>query len=135
MKKFLSVLLALLMIGSVALCESIDLTAMSDEDLLALKAQLDSVLEDKGLLEKEITAGIYSVGTYFEPGGYDFTVHGEGYVWAYIGVFNSEADIYDDKAVTSFCLTEPEQTYHFDFVEGQFVEITVPGGTCTYRKN
>ncbi len=136
MKKILSVLLTLLMVGSVALCEGVDLSAMSDEDLLALKSQVDSVVKDRGLDEKEIKAGVYAVGTFFEPGGYDFTVHGEDYVWVYIGVYNDENDVWDDdKVLTDFCLTSPEQSYHFDLVDGQYVLINIPGGTCTYKKS
>lgn len=140
MKRTMLLILALIMIGITTFAESIDFSSMSDSELLALKSKIDGIVESRGLnsegnQEKSISAGIYAIGSSgLTPGGYDFTVHGEGYVWVYLGVFNTEEDAWNDsKEITSFCLTEPEQTYHLDLKDGQYLLITIPGGTCTYH--
>lgn len=138
MKKFLCLLVALLFVGmSVANGESFDFSAMNNDELIGLKAKIETEIKSRGITGIPISEGIYAVGVTFQEGGYTFTSHSDGsednYVWVYLGVFSNEEDVWNnDKALTTFCLTDPGQTYHLDLKEGQILHITVPGGTCTY---
>lgn len=87
MKKFLCLLVALLLIGSIALAESIDLSAMTDDDLLALKDQVNQTLSDRGITrEFVVTSGIYVGGSDIRPGRYTLTATSEnGMVQVAIG--------------------------------------------------
>lgn len=137
MKRFLCLLIALVVGLSVAYAESFDLSTMNNDDLIGLKAKVETEIKSRGITGIPISEGVYAVGVSFQEGGYTFTSHSDGrednYVWVYLGVFNNEKDVWnDDKALTTFCLTKSGQTYHLDLKEGQILHITVPGGTCTY---
>lgn len=135
MKKFLCLAFVIALLTATALAESIDIGALSDDELLALKSSVDQTVFDKGLSEIEIEAGVYAVGATLQPGGYTFIAHGSDYVWVYLGVFNNEDDVWnDDRCITSYCLTNADQEFHLDLLEGQFLLVTIPGGSCTYRK-
>lgn len=74
MKKFLCLLAALLLIGSIALAEAIDLSSMTDDELLALKDQVSQAVSDRGLVKEfQLTAGIYIGGVDIKPGRYILT--------------------------------------------------------------
>ncbi len=140
MKKVLCLLVVLLLVGSFALSETLDLGSMSDDELLTLKSKVDGEMAVRLIDDQPISDGVYAVGISFDQGGYTFSSHATekdgAYVWVYLGLFNNEKDVWDDdKAVTTFCLTEDGKTYHLDLKEGQFLHITVPGGSCTYRKD
>jgi len=138
MKKVLCLLAVLLIAGIlVAYAEFPDLSAMSDDELIGLRAMIETEIKSREITGIPISEGVYTVGVSFPEGGYTFTAHSDGregnYVWVYLGVFKNEKDVWnDDKALTTFCLTNPGQTYHLDLKEGQILHITVPGGTCTY---
>lgn len=139
MKKVLCWLVALLIAGSIAFADTVDLSSMSDDELTALMAQVDSEIINRGIGSTPISEGVYVVGVSLEQGGYTFTAKqdasGNDYVWVYLGVFNDEKDVWDsDKAVTKISLTEAGKSYHLDLKEGQILHITVPGGTCVYSK-
>ena len=74
MKKILCLLVALLLIGSLGLAEAIDLSSMTDEELLALKEQVNQAISDRGLVKEfQLTAGIYIGGIDIKPGRYTLT--------------------------------------------------------------
>lgn len=137
MKKFFCLLIALLLAGSIALSESVDLSSMTDDELISLQTVVETEISSRGLKEKPISEGIYSIGVFLPQGRYTFKAHKAekdgDYVWIYIGVFRHEEDVWDnDKALTTYCLTEDNKTYSIDLSHGQYLHITTPGGTCTY---
>lgn len=137
MKRFLCLLISLAVSLSVAYAESFDLSTMNNDDLIGLKAKVETEIKSRGITGIPISEGVYAVSVSFQEGGYTFTSYSDGrednYVWVYLGVFSDEKDVWnDDKALITFCLTESGQTYHLDLKEGQILHITVPGGTCTY---
>lgn len=88
MKKFLCLLVALVLVGSIALAEAIDLSSMTDDELLALKDQVNQTITDRGLTDEfYLTTGVYICGTAIKPGVYRLTVQpGAGYFRIGIGI-------------------------------------------------
>lgn len=75
MKKVLCLIVALLLAGSFALSETIDLSSMTDDELLTLKVLLDQTISDRGLIKEfKISSGLYIGGTDIKPGSYRLTM-------------------------------------------------------------
>lgn len=91
MKRFAVILLVFVMIFSMAYAESIDLTGMSDEELLALSDSLDLELVDRNL-RPILSVGDYVGGKDIGVGKYVVYEHSEDHhsqAW-YICVYKSE---------------------------------------------
>ncbi len=82
MKKFLCLLVALFLAGSIALAESIDLSSMTDDELLILEDQVSQEVSDRGLVKEfKVTPGMYIGGTDIKVGRYKAIVPpGIGYM-------------------------------------------------------
>ena len=76
MKKVLAAVLALVLVCSVALAEGIDLKAMSVDDLIALKTQIDGELMSRGEIKSvPVPPGEYICGVDIPAGSYKITAH------------------------------------------------------------
>lgn len=76
MKRFIVVLLAVLLISGSALAEEIDFSGMSLSELLALHEKLDAAIQEEfdcALDPSSMYQGVYVVGKDIEAGNYLFT--------------------------------------------------------------
>ena len=81
MKKVLYLLVALLLIGSIALAEAIDLSSMTDDELLTLKDQVSQAISDRGLVKEfQMSAGMYVGGVDIKPGSYRLIIRNDNSV-------------------------------------------------------
>ena len=68
MKKILCLLVALLLVGSLGLAEAIDLSSMTDEELLVLKEQVDCAINERGIsAAPHLLSGVYTAGSDITP--------------------------------------------------------------------
>ena len=73
MKKFLSILIVLLMICAVAFAE-INLSSLSVDELIKLKTSIEKELIDRGAVKSaNVPAGEYIIGTDIPAGSYSIT--------------------------------------------------------------
>lgn len=86
MKKILFLLVALLLVGSLALAESIDLGSLTDDELLALHQKIEDTIDERGLSSNmHLPNGEFVVGVDIKPGKYVIHVPAErGSGWIYI---------------------------------------------------
>lgn len=74
MKKIICLLVSAMLLATPVCAGEIDLSAYSDDDLLALKAQVDSELTNRGVGESAVLQeGVYVVGKDVKAGTYVFT--------------------------------------------------------------
>ncbi len=138
MKKIIALFLALTMLYSIALAESIDLSSLSYDELIILvnRAQLEMMKSDKWQ-EVEVPPGTYIVGKDIPAGQWTITVHDGGYVDFEIGTAiknNGEIDFMscldDYKHITligksNFLYTEGNTTsYTIELRDNWYVVIT-----------
>lgn len=132
MKKILCLLVALLLVGSLGLAEALDLSSMTDEELLALKEQVNQAISDRGLVKEfQLTAGIYIGGVDIKPGRYTLTATDvNDMVSIGLGVDTDALD--SDKGVL-FMDTEyfhegdEPKTYSLSIAEGNVLVIKTKG--------
>jgi len=132
MKKILCLLVALLLVGSLGLAEAIDFSSMTDEELLALKEQVNQAISDRGLIKEfQLTAGIYIGGVDIKPGRYTLTAtDANDMVSIGLGVDTDALD--SDKGVL-FMDTEyfhegdEPKTYSLSIAEGNVLVIKTKG--------
>lgn len=107
MKRFVVILLAFMMVLSMAHAESIDLTGMSVEDLSDLHNAIDEELlkRDEAVF---IPDGNYVVGVDISEGSYVLSQHSDD-AWTVIWVYNSE------ESITS--LEKAENEYYAAMIE------------------
>lgn len=104
MKKLLCLVLAMLIIGCGALCESIDISGLSDAELLELKQQVDNALFERLFSAGRLfPAGKYIVGVDIKPGKYvihtsstDNGGNGHIYIFADAEGYASNDSIYSE---------------------------------------
>lgn len=74
MKRFLGVLLTMLMLAVPAIAEELDLSAMSTDELIVLRDQVTSELKNRSVFDAdEINEGVYVTGRDIKSGTYEFT--------------------------------------------------------------
>ena len=134
MRKLLCLLMAILLIGTVALAESIDLSALSDDELLALKDQLDSVIYERELFSSTLfPAGLYVVGEDIKAGKYAVHV-GNADIVGHIRLYANKEDL--ESRDESFDLTiYPGSVQHFfvSLEDHQIMEFSF-AGTASIEK-
>lgn len=75
MKRFVGMILVLMLICSSALCEGIDFSAMSDEELQSVAMAIQQELVSRNVYTDSIFfEGIYTVGEDIEPGVYEISL-------------------------------------------------------------
>ena len=132
MKKFLCLLVALVLIGSIALAEAIDLSSMTDDDLLALKEQVIQAVSDRGLIKEfQLTAGVYIGGVDIKPGRYMLTAT-EVNDSVSIGLAKDAESLDSDKGVLFmdseyFREGDEPKTYSLSIAEGNVLVIKTKG--------
>ena len=72
MKRLILLVLVLTMAVTPALAAEIDLSKMTDAELVELRAQIDEILNNNG---SKIYEGIYVAGTDIKPGRYELTCY------------------------------------------------------------
>ena len=72
MKRLILLILVLTMAVPPALAAEIDLSQMTDAELIELRAQIDEILNDNG---SKIYEGTYVAGTDIKPGRYELTCY------------------------------------------------------------
>lgn len=133
LKKFLSVLILVLLFSSSSVAEGVDLKTMSIDDLIALKnAITDEIYSrlDFSFEDTKIGAGYYLVGEDIKAGKYEFICtsaetesFSSGYEWSHgIVCVASSAD--DDAVkVIEFGEIQVGEKYKFELKEGQVLVI------------
>lgn len=138
MKKVLCLLVALMLIGSIALAETMDLGSMTDEELLALKVQVDQSISDRGLIQEfQITAGIYIGGVDIKPGRYMLTAT-EVNDMVSIGLGKDADSLHNDEGILFmdseyFNKGDEPKTYSLSIAEGNVLVIKAKG-SMTIKK-
>ena len=129
MKKLLTVLIVLALLGAAALAEQIDLSGMSYEDLLALRQQVDAAIwASDGWQEVEVPAGVYTIGEDIPTGRWSVSPTG---VVAAITLYPDKSDYTGQtyNILTTAAIMEGE-SFTLDASEGNCLEI---GGTVVFR--
>ena len=127
MKKFLCLVVALLLVGMVALCEGIDVSSLSDNELLELRDQVDNAISDRGLLSgTTLPSGKFVVGEDIKEGKYIIHTSASersGHIRLYasesdVESFNSFYDhvIYDRAIQHNYIYLKEGNVLVFDFV-------------------
>lgn len=100
MKKFLCLLLVVLMLGSVALSEAYDVTSLSDSELIELRHAIDSELNSRlPSMEKPIYGGIYTVGKDIAAGSYNIRFVGDSHQIGDLYLFSGKEDFDNNNAM------------------------------------
>lgn len=116
MKKVLCVLLVLALVGAAAYA-AIDLSGMSFEELLDLRAQVDAALwASDGWQEVTVPMGVYYVGEDIPAGRW--TVDGQGNTVT-VTIFSGDEEYWD----TFYWLDSTDTTANINLKRGQRVEI------------
>lgn len=138
MKKATALMLTLLLLLSVALAESIDLSSLSFDELVLIvnKAQLEMMKSDRWQ-EVEVPPGTYLVGQDIPAGKWTISVYDSSYVDFEIGSSikdNGEIDLIPSineykhitlKGKSNFLYEQGDTTsYSLDLKEGWYVVIT-----------
>ena len=129
MKKLLTVLIVLALLGAAALAEQIDLSGMSYEDLLALRQQVDAAIwASDGWQEVEVPAGVYTIGEDIPAGRWSVSPTG---VVAAITLYPDKSDYTGQtyNILTTAAIMEGESC-NLDASEGNCLEIV---GTVVFR--
>ena len=132
MKKFLCLLVALVLVGSIALAEVIDLSSITDDDLLALKEQVIQAVSDRGLIKEfQLTAGVYIGGVDIKPGRYMLTAT-EVNDSVSIGLAKDAESLDRDKGILFmdneyFREGDDPKTYSLSIAEGNVLVIKAKG--------
>lgn len=121
MKKVLQILvlsLALVLFALPVLAESLDLQAMSTEDLIALQAAVNKELAARNFAEKEVTVppGTYIIGEDIPAGNYSFRCDS-----SFAGIDIEEAN---GRFVSGHSLREGETVGKQPLANGQVIEIS-----------
>lgn len=132
MKKFLCLLVALVLVGSIALAEVIDLSSMTDDDLLVLKEQVIQAVSERGLIKEfQLTAGVYIGGVDIKPCRYMLTAT-EVNDSVSIGLAKDAESLDSDKGVLFmdseyFREGDEPKTYSLSIAEGNVLVIKTKG--------
>lgn len=123
MKRLLLLILVLTMAVTPALAAEIDLTTMTDAELVGLRAQIDEILDDDS---GKIYEGKYVVGTDIKPGRYKLTCYQFLSILAAMHVRLYTADN-PDELLESYDLVTGSSVY-VNLTEGMI--LTLDAGSC-----
>lgn len=121
MKKTVALILALILIGAAAYA-AIDLSGMSFDELMELRAQVDAALwASDGWTEATVPQGVYNVGEDIPAGRW--TIKANASLWVFI--YNGESEYCD----SMYWLDSSDPQVNLVLKEGQRIEIN---GTVTF---
>lgn len=134
MKRLLVFIMTTLLIGSMALAESIDLANMGTDELMQLYIDMQTELYQRDL-GKNLPIryqGKYKIGEDIEPGNYYVTGVGESDPdgetdWV---VLETVTDFETREKIDSF-ICEPGETFFYKLEEGNYLWIRM--GTCIFN--
>ena len=118
MKKIFALLLTTLMFA-VPVCASVDLSTMTDDEIIALRDSVDAEVIARGLKEV-IPAGVYVVGKDMVANRYTFTGKDESF--SYLAYFNSKDD-YDNGNIEANELIGYGKPFFLSLDDGMVLEI------------
>lgn len=118
MKKIFALLLTTLMFA-VPVCASVDLSTMTDDEIIALRDSVDAEVIARGLKEV-IPAGVYVVGKDMVANRYTFTGKEESF--SYLAYFNSKDD-YDNGNIEANELIDYGKPFFLSLDDGMVLEI------------
>ena len=121
MKRLLLLILVLTMAVTPALAAEIDLTTMTDAELVELRAQIDEILDDDS---SKIYEGKYVVGTDIKPGRYKLTCYQFLSILAAMHVRLYAADNPDERLESYDLVT----SVYVNLTEGMI--LTLDAGSC-----
>ncbi len=135
MKKFLCLLIALLLVGTIALSESVDLSSMTNDELLALKDQVVQEINERGITtDPHLLSGIYIAGSDITPGKYIIHVpsgQSSGYIYVYE---NKEKLEKNESAYEHYIVYDKEQDFYVSLEESNVLSIDKLEGYATISK-
>lgn len=123
MKRLVLLVLVLTMIVAPALAAEIDLSKMTDAELVELRAQIDEILDDDS---SKIYEGKYVVGTDIKPGRYKLTCYQFLNILAAMHVRLFAADNPDER-LESYDIVTGSSVY-VNLTEGMI--LTLEYGSC-----
>jgi hypothetical protein len=121
MKRLILLVLVLTMAVSPALAAGIDLSEMTDAELVELRAQIDEILNDNG---SKIYEGTYVTGTDIKPGRYELTCYQSTLTLMNVMLY---ADNTQDNMLEDYHLTIGSSVY-VNLSEGMV--LTLKLGSC-----
>lgn len=118
MKRLVSLLLTCLILFSIALAESVDLDAMSDEALIELQGEIDAEMASRSIIGQIIYEGRYIVGDEIQAGTYN--------VFCLESVENDDVDI-DlsgvEDLITDWINLDVGEAYHIRLENGTILDV------------
>ena len=119
MKKIFALLLTTLMFA-VPVCAAVDLSTMTDDEIIALRDSVDAEVIARGLKEV-IPAGVYVVGKDMVANRYTFTGQEEE-SFSYLAYYNSKDD-YDNGDIEANTLLGYGEPFFLSLEDGMVLEI------------
>ena len=131
MKKCLAIVLLVLMFSASAFAESIDIDAMSTDELLALRGQINAILTERMTSDSSaIYSGNYVAGVYIKAGMYilRFDELAEGETTGIVWLFANSEDWRNRNYISADYLTVGVD-YQITLEDNMVLEITDASGT------
>lgn len=131
MKKCLAIVLSILMFAASAFAESVDLDAMSTDELLALRSQINAILTERMTSDSSaIYSGNYIVGVDIKTGMYilRFDELAEGETTGIVWLFANSEDWRNRNYISADYLTVGVD-YQITLEDNMVLEITGANGT------
>lgn len=133
MKKILSALMVLLMIGSIGIAETAetdqaDFSSYSNEELLQMQDEIHEELFDRGVeFETDFYFGVYRVGEDILPGKYSVVLLDDPQYEIDVYVYENEEKHKDRKSVYHGEMESQGTGCYFSITEGMIMEVETMG--------
>ena len=127
MKKFLCLVFVVALLSTVALAESLDISSLSDDDLLALKTQVDQAISDRGLItETLLPSGHFTAGVDIAPGNYVVHIPKSNPHNARLRIYATQDDIENGEPIYDrFIPSESDEYLYIALNEGNVLDFLV----------
>ena len=125
MKKFLCLVFVVALLSTVALAESLDISSLSDDDLLALKTQVDQAISDRGLItETLLPSGHFTAGVDIAPGTYVVHVPGKNQHNARLSIYAQKDDLENGEPIYErFISSQTDEYLYIALNEGNVLDF------------
>lgn len=128
MKKVLALVLALTLLTVplyAAVATGVDFSSMTDEELTALKQQLDAEMLERGMVKTAVLPmGMYIVGKDIPQGDYELSIGDSDQVGAYYHQYANETDMKSDTFMSSGAIYATI-TARVNLADGQILQFDV----------
>lgn len=128
MKKVVMLVLALVLVGAVALAE-VDLSGMTFDELVALRKQVDQAIwASDGWQEVKVPAGKYVIGEDIPAGRWTLSCDDSA---AMVNLYKTPEGIDDYDQIVAMASVSAGNPYNIDLEDGQGLYISISAVTFT----